>query len=139
MHEIHQAFAASSLFVDFPDAELKPFLEGLQVTRRMYGRDGVIAFEEDTCTSLGIVVQGSIRIQRIYPGGRSITINTLLPTSSFGEALIFADDRRYPATLIANEETVVLFITREAIAQMCMQSSRFLNNFMKLLSNRIII
>jgi CRP-like cAMP-binding protein len=136
---IEDALSSSLLFAGLSLEELKPVAAGLAISRRTYDRDEVIAFEEDACTSLGLISQGSLRVQRIYPSGKSITIDTLRSGSSFGEALIFADDGRYPATLIANEEAEVLFLPKEEIARLCAGSPQFMTSFLKMLSNRILM
>ncbi|MDR3576708.1 MAG: Crp/Fnr family transcriptional regulator [Anaerolineaceae bacterium] len=139
MDPILDAFSCCALFNEYSLAEIKSLVADLQISRHVYDRDEFIAFEEDECPSLGIIAQGSIHVQRIYPSGKSITIDTLQAGSSFGEALIFADDGRYPATLIANEETTVYYLSKDDVIHLCAQSPRFLNSFLKMLSNRVLM
>jgi CRP-like cAMP-binding protein len=139
MDPVQEAFSISVLFNNYSPAEISILVDSLKISRRQYVRDEFIAFEEDECATLGVIAHGSIHVQRIYPSGKSITIDTLQAGSSFGEALIFADDGRYPATLIANEETDVYYLSKEDVIRLCAQSPQFLSNFLKMLSNRVLM
>jgi hypothetical protein len=76
MDSIQDVFSICVLFNDFSPAEIHSLVDRLQISKRQYVRDEFIAFEEDECSTLGIIAQGSIRVQRIYPSGKSITIDT---------------------------------------------------------------
>jgi CRP/FNR family transcriptional regulator, dissimilatory nitrate respiration regulator len=106
---------------------------------RDFERDQVIAFEEDACSAIGIVAAGTVHIQRIYPSGKSITLETLRAGGSFGEALLFSQPGVYPATLIASEPTRLLFLDKAGVLEMLSASPVFLNNFLQILSNRILL
>ena len=140
MIETHYTtLAKTPLFSGLTPEALRGLLDASQLIVRGYAKDQVIAFEEDPCGAIGVVARGSVHIQRIYPSGKSITIETIRAGDSFGEALIFADQGSYPATLIAPEETRVVFITREEVQRLLGQSPRFLENFLRMLSNRILL
>lgn len=139
MNFIQQTLASCALFADLTPAELSEVSTQAHFFTRSYARDQVVAFEEDECTALGILASGGIHIQRIFPSGKIITIETFKAGDSFGEALMFADHSTYPATLISKEEATVLYISREDVIELCRRYPHFLSRFMATLSNRILL
>lgn len=139
MNQVLQSLLACPLFTGLTEAEMQEIVAQSRLTVRQYQRDQVVAFEDDECDTLGILAEGSIHIQRIFPSGKLITIETFTTGSSFGEALIFSQSNAYPATLIAKEDTTVIYIPRAAVIGFCTQFPRFLANFMSTLSDRILL
>mgnify|MGYP000412775938 CR=1 FL=1 len=127
------------LFAALAPGEWSMILPYLKGSLKLYSRDQIIAFEEDPCQAIGVVIEGSIHIQRIFPSGKSITIETLRPGDSFGEALLFANQGVYPATLIAPEDCQVLFIPKEEVLLLLEKSAAFRANMLRSLSNRILL
>lgn len=139
MEAIRTALLACPLFAGFSREELIELTAPTRFSEREYEKDEIIAFEEDDCTTLGVIVRGSIFFQRVYPSGKVLTIDTLRTGSGFGEALIFADDGRYPATLTAAEATRVIYIARDEVARYCRDSEKFEGNLLRMLSNRVLM
>lgn len=139
MEFVEQTLSSCALFRGLSAAELIEISLQTEFTVRSYARDEVVAFEEDPCNALGVLTSGSIHIQRIFPSGRLLTIETFGPGDSFGEALVFSDQSTYPATLIARENTSVLYIPRALIVMLCSRYPHFLETFLQTLSNRILL
>ena len=139
MEFVERTLSECALFRGLSTADLKEISSQAQISVRRYAKDEVVAFEEDPCTALGVLASGGIHIQRIFPSGKLITIETFGPGDSFGEALIFSDRSTYPATLVARESASVLYISKETIVSLCSRYPRFLETFIQTLSNRILL
>jgi CRP/FNR family transcriptional regulator, dissimilatory nitrate respiration regulator len=139
MNDLETALATSALFQGFSDGELADLIRGLAPRRRDYTKDEVVAVEGEECLSIGIIVQGSLRVERILPSGKLVIVDLLNVGNSFGEAVLFSAADAYPATLSANEAASVVFLSREEVAGMCARSPRFLNSFLRLLSDKILM
>ncbi|MGL4730192.1 MAG: Crp/Fnr family transcriptional regulator [Clostridium sp.] len=98
----------------------------------------VLSFEGDECDSLGVVLSGKVEIQKHYSNGKTVSLNTLLPGSTFGEAILFSKEKNYPATVVAYKGTEVIYFSREDVSTMCSLNKTILNNFMQLLSSKIL-
>lgn len=132
-------FAGCRLFAGLPLNELAALVESASLAAREYPRGAVLAFEEDPCSAIGVVLEGSVLIQRIYASGKVVVLETVRAGESFGEALLFADLGVYPATLVAPEATRVVFIAREEVLRWMGSSPLFLRNMLSSLSNRILL
>ena len=129
----------SPLFEGMKREELELAAQSLRARRADYAKNEALFQEEDPCTSLGIVASGSVRIQRIYPSGRSVVLETINAGGCFGEALLFADRAVYPATLLAAEETSVLYVPKDAVMGLMSASPAFMQNMLRSLSSRILL
>jgi CRP-like cAMP-binding protein len=132
-------FTNCKLFAGIPIKELDTFITKTTLRAKNYSRGEIIAFEGDICTSLGLIVSGEISIQQLLPSGKKIVIDTLSAGDSFGEVIIFSDQKTYPASVEASAPSQIVFITRENVLHLCMLSTPFLNNFVGLLSNKVLM
>lgn len=98
----------------------------------------ILALEGDDCTSIGIVVQGTVEIQKHYPNGKIVSLSSLTEGNIFGEAIVFSSHHKYPATIVTMRNSKIMHISREDIIYMCSENPQVLKNFMELLSSKIL-
>lgn len=139
MNELIETLRESDLFKGFGNADLSRLLAGTGYRISAYSRDQVIALEGDNASSVGIVLEGIIEVQKIYPSGRAIVISRLAKGNIFGEAIIFSHKKIYPATIVSSGSSRVLYLSEADILRLCAADSKFLYNFMGILSNKILM
>lgn len=138
MGNIYESLVKCPLFKGFSPDEIESVIKDMQCKVSSYAKGQAVAFEDDECTSVGIILDGGVDIQKIYPTGKVVTIEALNPGHVFGEVILFSGMKKYPASIIANSDATILFISREDILKLCSMNQRFLNNIMGLLSNKIL-
>ena len=99
----------------------------------------IVALEGDICDSLGIVIQGEIEVQKHYASGKIVTLAKLNKGKIFGEAIAFSETNIYPATIVSNRGSIILYISKKDVIAMCSSYPLVLNNFMQLLSSKILL
>ena len=102
-------------------------------------RGCIIAFEGDNCDSLGIVIHGELEVQKHYASGKVVTLAKLNKGKTFGEAIAFSETNIYPATIVTTKGSIILYISKKDIISMCSDYPKVLNNFMQLLSSKILL
>lgn len=102
-------------------------------------RTCIVALEGDTCDSLGIVIQGELEVQKHYSSGKVVTLAKLNRGKTFGEAIAFSETNIYPATIVSSRGSIILYISKKNIIAMCSTYPKVLNNFMQLLSSKILL
>lgn len=127
------------LFRKLEEAEIENIINSLIYTVKCYEKDEVIAIENDDCDSLGIILSGNVEIHKPFPSGKVVTINHFSAGNVFGEALVFSEKHVYPATIISSDNSEVMYIKREDIVKMMANNPVIINNFMGVLSNRILM
>lgn len=138
MQNIGENLASCTLFQNFTAAEIVNILSNTKYKINKYKKNETIALEGDPISSIGIVLMGNIEIQKVYPSGKIVTINRMSKGNIFGEAIIFSNKKTYPSTIVSSENSEILFISEGDIIKLCSSSTVFLNNFMRVLSNRIL-
>lgn len=111
--------------------------EGCRIQK--YGKDALIANEGENCSALAVVLAGNVVIQKIYSTGKTVTMTQLQAGDIFGEAIVFSHKKKYPATIVAAAKTTLLFIDSRQIINLCTIEPAVLENFMKLLSEKLLL
>lgn len=138
MEKISFLLCKCILFSEFSQDEIIDALKCINYTIKSFDKSQVVALEDSTCTSLGIVLSGSVEVQKIFASGNNITIDKLDDGSIFGEVIIFSFRNTYPSSIISVSKSDIMFISRDNISKLCNLNSKFLINFMSLLSNKIL-
>lgn len=139
MEEILNKLEGNEFFRGLNSGEIKKLISNIQYSIKMYKKGEIIANEEDECTSLGFVLDGTVEIQRIYLSGKQIVLKRLTNGDVFGEALVFSKKSTYPSTVIAFMQCNILYIKKADILKLCTMDERVLGNFMSTLSNKIFM
>lgn len=129
----------SVIFKNLSINEINDILISTPYLIKSFAKDDIIAIEEDPCSSLGIILKGSIEIHKSFPSGKLVTINHFVEGNIFGEALVFSKEHKYPATIISSEDSEIMYISKDDIIKMMSLNPHILNNFVGVLSNRILM
>ena len=129
----------NDLFKGLDIEEIEDILKNISFTKIKYRKGEILAHEGEVCTSLGIILEGTIEMQRIYCNGKYIVIKKLSKGEVFGEALVFSERGFYPVTALAVNDCLIMYIKKEEVLSLCFQNKKILENFISLLSNKILM
>lgn len=139
MEEIIKKLEKNELFNNVDKTKMLEILGNLKYSIVSYKKGEVIFQEEEICSAIGLIIDGTINIERIYPNGKSIVMSKFKDGDVFGEALLFSKVNKYPATVIALSDCKVLYLTKNEIIKLFSVENKLMENFMMLLSEKIII
>lgn len=128
----------SILFKGMNKEKLIEEIKKIDYSIREYGTDEIIALEDSPCIAISIVLEGEVEIQKIYASGKVFTLRKLKVGEIFGEVIVFSNHNRYPATIISSGKSRIIFLSKEGIGRLCRMNEEFLNNFMELMSSKIL-
>lgn len=129
----------SILFRGIDKNQVLDLFSKVPYTINKYKKDEIIAIEEDDCHSLGIILSGKVEIHKSFPSGRVVTISHFEKGNVFGEALVFSGQHKYPATIVASSQCEIMYINKPDIIKLMKSNDLVLNNFVYVLSNRILM
>ena len=129
----------NEFFIGLKLNEIEEILDSVQYSIEKYSKGSIIANEEDECNSIGLILEGLVEIQRIYPSGNTIIVKRLKSGDVFGEALVFSKKSTYPATVISAMDSKILFINKNEILRLCLREEKILENFISLLSDKVFM
>jgi CRP-like cAMP-binding protein len=85
---------------------------------------------------LYVVVEGSIRAYRVSADGREQIIHVENAGATLAEAPVF-DEGCYPSTTAAEEDSILLFIEKRDVLNLCLERPRISIAALKLLARRL--
>lgn len=126
-------------FQEFSKNELVEILDSFRYEVEKYNKDEIIHLQNETCRYAEIILEGKVTVQNIDENGNVLTINTFANGDMIGANLIFSRKTVYPMTVTASMKTTILIMNKELILALCMKSPRFLEGFLKEISDKTII
>ena len=134
MADVIAALRRTELFGDLNDASLAA-LADRAVSRRL-AKGELLFIAGDEARGLYVVVEGVVRAFRESSDGREQVIHVERAGSTIAEVPVF-DDRPYPSTVAADEETVVLFIDKRDVRRLIVEHPEIGLAALKLLAGRL--
>ncbi|MBP2028206.1 CRP-like cAMP-binding protein [Acetoanaerobium pronyense] len=129
----------TKIFKSISEEEIEKIIKEVPFRTVDYKKGEVLFWEGDKCTGIGIVLEGEVEIHKGAIMGKKITITQIKHGDMFGEAIVFSTTHEYPATVEALLDSKILFISKENILMMCSNHVQFVEKFMEVLSNKILI
>jgi CRP-like cAMP-binding protein len=127
------------LFSGIDEDEINNYSSQLNFKAFSYAKNEILAIEGDKCSSLGIVLDGTIEVQKHHPSGKIISLTRLQCGDVFAEAIVFSDRSQFPNTLTSVENSEILYITKQNIIKLCSSNSIIFSNMLAILSNKILM
>jgi CRP-like cAMP-binding protein len=129
-----QALKRTALFGELDSADLAA-LAARAVERRLK-RGEILFMAGDPAGGLYVVVEGSIRAYRVSADGREQIIHVEHAGATLAEAPVF-DEGYYPSTTAAEEDSILLFIEKRDVLNLCLERPRISVAALKLLARRL--
>jgi len=139
MEKYLEPLSRTILFKDVPKEEIISLISNIPYSIKKFKKNDVIAIESEDCNSLCIILDGNVEIHKPFPSGKVVTINFFEAGNVFGEALVFSSRHKYPATVIASTDCEIMYIDKNDIINLMKMHNQVLNNFVTVLSNRILM
>ncbi len=128
------ALRRTELFGGLDAVELRALADRAVERRLAKGEILFVAGEE--ARGLYVVVRGSVRAFRESPDGREQVIHVERAGSTVAEVPVF-DDRAYPSTVAADDETLLLFIDKRDVRRLIVEHPKIGLAALKLLAGRL--
>jgi CRP-like cAMP-binding protein len=139
MNVLSDKLKSCILFKDMNSEDLSNFLNMSNYIIKKYPKGNVIVIEGSECEELGILLEGLLEVQTLYPSGKLLTFAQLKPVETFGEAILFSKMNKFPATIGAIKDSKIMFLKKENLINCLTNCHKFMENFLELLSNKLLI
>ena len=126
------------MFRNKSEEDLLDFFKDINYIIRTYSKNDIIAMEGDTCTSIGLILDGNVDIKRIL-GTKVIHVSSFGKGNIFGEVIAFSDINLYPATVMSSTASRIMFINKNNFIKFCTSHRDFLEMFLNDLTNKIFV
>jgi CRP-like cAMP-binding protein len=139
MEKLYNQIQHCPLFKDIDEARFTELIHKINYRVQTVKKNQIIAHEDDDCISVGIILEGTIEVKKIYPSGKSITIAQLNQGKLFGEVILFSNKNKYPSTVMASSKAAILFMTKESFSDICHMETSIMTNLLSILSKKILV
>jgi CRP-like cAMP-binding protein len=128
------ALRRTALFGELDDTDLNALAE--RAIERRLARDEILFVAGDEARGLFVIVSGSLRAFREGVDGREQVIHVERAGATIAELPVF-DDKPYPSTVAAEEETVVLYLDKNDVKSLCLKYPQIALAALKMLAGRL--
>ena len=136
--EYIRLFKANPLFRTLTDEEAEQLSSGNNYRIGKYAKGSVIYFQNEKCSTLDMLLSGSVLIQSITEDGHALTVSQFTKGDIIGLNLLFSQKGFYPMTIIAKSDSTILHLKKEIIPEISMKNKDFLLMLLQYLSDRTV-
>lgn len=126
------------LFKGYSKDVLRGLLSDIDYHINTYNKGEFVINEEDHNAKIGIVLLGSVEVQKVFPTGKLITLNILKTSEVFGLSTLFSYESYYPTSIVSLTHSKVLFLSQKSVIDLFNKEPKFLQQFLKFTSDRIL-
>ncbi len=124
------------LFKDIPIVETETMLQQIESYTRTYFDGEIIGYQNDRYNELLIILNGRVKGEMFDISGKILKIEELKVGTPLAIAFLFSNYNVLPVNIIAVEETKILYLPKNSIVKLMQINSKFLNNFLQLISDK---
>lgn len=128
----------TELFRGSPPSVLTRILAVSDCTVAEYEKNEVVYDKTNFYRSLGIVLEGRLRVTKENADKRPIVMSTLQRGAIFGAAALFNSEPEYATKITAIERSRVLFLPQRLVKRMIEREPDIAENYIRYLSERIL-
>lgn len=131
------------LFKGISTDGLESMFACLQPKLMEYKKNEQIAIAGMKCEGIGVVLSGSATLSKESIIGNRVIIDILKPSNMFGETSKFSGYDMWPATITAEENTTVMFISADRFLGNCQNAcpshKALIYNMLEILANKALM
>lgn len=128
----------TELFRGSPPSVLTRILAVSDCTAAVYEKNDVVYDKTSFSRSLGIVLEGRLRVTKENADKRPIVMSTLQKGAMFGAAALFNEEPEFATKITAIEHSRVLFLPQRLVKRMIEREPDIAENYVRYLSERIL-
>lgn len=133
-----ETLSKSNIFKEFSQDEIDGLFFTGNHRLKTYLKDELVGLEGEEINDLEIILEGNASVEKGYTSGKVLKLKQILQGDIIGLVSVFSDHNEYPCTTVATEKVVTIAIPQTEIIEICRKNGKFLENFLKLISNRAL-
>jgi CRP-like cAMP-binding protein len=127
------------LFKDLSKEDINNLFTNNLYVIKNYKKNSIIYLQNEKCTTLDIILKGTIVVQGIDSKGNVLTISDFNIGDALGGNLLFSHKNFYPMIVMAKDNAIVLHMKKDLILKLCQSNINFLNHFLRSISDKTLI
>lgn len=128
----------SNLFKNIPFEKIEKLFSNIDYQISIYHKDDIIFSTGLHANHLGIVLDGQVAVQKIFPDGNSMVVLSLKRSEIFGEFIIFSKKKEYPVDVVAVKRCRILLISRNSMLKILLSDKEILTSLLESATERML-
>ena len=129
----------SALFKNKESNEIETLLSNISIRIENFAENDVIFSPVQNADKMGIVVSGSVDVQKLFPTGKVVIIERKKNADMIAEASMFSRLDYYSDTIVACKPCEVMLITKNDLLKLFELDNTILLNFLEHVSNSTLV
>lgn len=134
--EYADTLGENSLFKGLTPYEIGVIIRNSNHKVRKYSKGDIIASQGETLHFLTIVVRGSVVGEMMDYEGKVLRVEHIKAPNTVATVFLFGENNRLPVSVVAQEKTSVLMISRQGLLELFSKNTAALQNFLDIMANR---
>jgi CRP-like cAMP-binding protein len=134
---------STPMFKNIEHHELQKMLNCLNPRILTYSKSETIVNSQDPFEGIGIVIEGEVLIAKESMAGDRTVMTMLKKGDMFGEMVSFSEKKVWPATVTAQTDCTVIFVSPEKVISMCNKMCdshrQLIENLLKIMSKKALM
>lgn len=139
MTQNDHAFHTVPILKVIPSNQLESFLSQGTLIIKRYSPNEIIHFDGDLCSTMEIILEGDVNVERIDEDGHLMTVAAFNAGSCLGANLLFSSNPYFPMTVSAQSDVSILSMKEGAVFNLCITNEDFLKNFLQIISDHTVL
>lgn len=128
----------TELFHSVPQTVLLKIINAYDCTIESFKKGDIVFSPDSFSRSLGIVLDGRLRVTKDNADNRPIVMSTLSKGQLFGAAALFNEETQYVTQIKAIEPCRILFFSQRLVKRAIEREPKIAENYIRYLSERIL-
>ena len=137
MEKLIDKMAAMPLFNGCIREEIANLLATAPQRVRTKEKGEIIAYAGDELNDVMLLFEGTIYTTMSHPKGNQVVIETLHSPSVLAPAFVYISENRLPVNIVAKNDCQLVYINRNAFAELLHSDKQLMMNFISIISDRL--
>ncbi len=123
------------LFQSVRKNEIEDIFAELKIKETKFKKGEILAFQEEICNRLIIILTGSVKGEMTDPSGKVVKVEDIFAPNPLAILFLFGEENRFPVQATALEETTALVIPKQSVLRMLSMNEALLKNYLDISAN----
>lgn len=143
MKDIIEILGRTDLFKEISSQDIRNMIGCLSIRRVKYDKDEYIINAGSSINEIGVILSGSVNLIKEDFWGNRFIFQKYGSAEMFGETIVFAETNKIQVSVIANEDTEILYINSNRIITTCksgcLYHNQLIHNMIRIISNKNVM
>jgi CRP-like cAMP-binding protein len=139
MDDLLTQLTKCGLFVGKSPSELQQLLSDIGYRTAAFQKNEVIFSPNQTADMMGIILSGTVDIQKVFPSGKLVIITRKTACDLLAEPSIFSRATHYPNQVSACKPCRIMLIHKNEVLKLLRRDEAIMSNFLKSVSDSMLL